>query len=496
MHIKILRHGAGSCKNACDYVARKPKDGEQVTTLRGNPDQVAGLADSLGYKYKYTSAVIAWHPEDKPTAQEIAAVLDDFERVAFAGLSPDQYTMLAVQHTEKDGTPHIHIITPRHDMGNNKSMNIAPPGWQRTFDPIRDLHNAKNNWKSPDIEANPENARTTQLGLNRGSRKELAQDIDAFVVDGIEANEIKDRKSLVAALEKSGLQVTKQGKDFITIMDPSDNTMKKGMRLKGDIYAKDFDRLQVLESGLGAEKRGAKNRAKQSLGELAEDVNKAVERRAEYNAKRHPIPQPKANQTNELEGSAPSLDSYRLPSVLPDYLRSGVANNQAPAGAGHPSADGLPSSANSKPNNINMQPKKLENGQAKQHYSTTEMTAEMILKLIENLARLFGYNVNLGGVKNDGNRTKSDGVVERARETNARVSDTLRTIKQQRDDANESPGEPNRSVEQIERDTNKADDAAKRAAGEFGQVIASFAQQIKAKREQEQQQQNDSMEIK
>jgi len=31
MHIKIFKHGA--CKSTCDYVARKPKDGEQVTTL-------------------------------------------------------------------------------------------------------------------------------------------------------------------------------------------------------------------------------------------------------------------------------------------------------------------------------------------------------------------------------------------------------------------------------------------------------------------------------
>ena len=143
MHIKFLKHGTGSVKKACDYVARHPKNGETITTLRGNPELVAKLGDSLSYKNKYRSAVIAWHPDDKPSKQEIEDVLNDFERLAFAGLDPSQYTFLAVQHTEKDGTPHVHIITPRHDMINDKSLNIAPPGWQRTFDTIRDLHNQK-----------------------------------------------------------------------------------------------------------------------------------------------------------------------------------------------------------------------------------------------------------------------------------------------------------------------------------------------------------------
>jgi len=149
MHIKFLKHGTGSCKKACDYVARQPKNGETIITLRGNPELVAKLGDSLTYKNKYRSAVIAWHPDDKPTPQEIEEVLNDFERVAFAGLDPSQYTFLAVQHTEKDGTPHVHIITPRHDMINDKSLNIAPPGWQRTFDPIRDYHNQKKTGNRP-----------------------------------------------------------------------------------------------------------------------------------------------------------------------------------------------------------------------------------------------------------------------------------------------------------------------------------------------------------
>ncbi len=35
-----------------------------MKVLRGDPNQVATVADSLEFEHKYTSSVIAWSPED------------------------------------------------------------------------------------------------------------------------------------------------------------------------------------------------------------------------------------------------------------------------------------------------------------------------------------------------------------------------------------------------------------------------------------------------
>ncbi len=37
---------------------------EAVEILRGNPLQVAAVADSLQFEHKYTSGVLAWAPDD------------------------------------------------------------------------------------------------------------------------------------------------------------------------------------------------------------------------------------------------------------------------------------------------------------------------------------------------------------------------------------------------------------------------------------------------
>ena len=91
MHLKFLPHGKGSARAAADYLVGErdaeghTRDGVQV--LRGNPDMVAAVADSLDFERRYTSAVIAWAPEDRPTDEQIGAVLDEFEKTAWADWS-------------------------------------------------------------------------------------------------------------------------------------------------------------------------------------------------------------------------------------------------------------------------------------------------------------------------------------------------------------------------------------------------------------------------
>ena len=67
---------------------------EGVEVLRGDPDMVAAVADSLEFEHKYRSIVIAWAPE-----------------TAWAGLEPDRYSWTAVLHRDHGGGVHVHIPT-------------------------------------------------------------------------------------------------------------------------------------------------------------------------------------------------------------------------------------------------------------------------------------------------------------------------------------------------------------------------------------------------
>ena len=173
MIIKFLARGTGSAAAAADYLTREQnlapeqdqdqdqdrdpeKNPEEVKVLRGNPYQVADVADALQFEHKYTSGVIAWAPEDKPSDAQIGRVVDEFEKTAWAGLEPDRYAWAAVQHREAGGGVHVHVLAARCDLETGKSLNIAAPGWQKTFDALRDWQNHENGWSRPD---DPERAR-------------------------------------------------------------------------------------------------------------------------------------------------------------------------------------------------------------------------------------------------------------------------------------------------------------------------------------------------
>ena len=194
MMIKFLRHGTGSAAGAARYVLadRDPLNAlrEGVKTLRGNAEMFSAIADSCGFKQRYTSGVIAFAPEDDPSDQELQDVLDSFEELAFAGLEKDDYHLFAVQHDEADGSKHIHVLVPRVHLGTKKSLNIAPPNHSSVFYPWRDLWNETKCWASP-----KDPARRRRLGkprdgflLDKQKQKKglkLEKDEREFIVDSI-----------------------------------------------------------------------------------------------------------------------------------------------------------------------------------------------------------------------------------------------------------------------------------------------------------------------
>ena len=95
---------------------------ESVEILRGDPDQVAAVADTLAFEHKYTSGVIAWAPDDCPSDAQIAAVLDTFEQTAWTALEPDRYAWAAVLHRERSGGGHVHVLAARCDLETGRSL--------------------------------------------------------------------------------------------------------------------------------------------------------------------------------------------------------------------------------------------------------------------------------------------------------------------------------------------------------------------------------------
>jgi archaellum component FlaC len=304
MHIKFLAHGRGSASKAAAYVLashdHKGIERAGVEVLRGDPQTFAAIADSLEFKNKYTSGVIAWSLEDNPTPEEINAVLDDFERVAFAGLEPDSYHYCAVLHEEPNGAKHIHILIPNVHLTTGKAFNPAPPNWEKTFDPLRDAWNNEKGWARPD---DPTRARLVQprhtalinaaaakagLAVEPDTKDFLTQYLTQRVLGGF----IENRADVLESLAELG-EITRAGKDYISIKPEG---FDKAIRLKGALFHEQFSSqswIEVsreVEAGRGANRAGreqitAEHRSRASEARAA--LAAAIERREDYNGRRY-----------------------------------------------------------------------------------------------------------------------------------------------------------------------------------------------------------------
>lgn len=295
MHNKFLAHGTGSGAGAARYLlGEKDHNGNvraEVKVLRGDPVMVGKVADSLHFKNKYTSGVIAFHKNDKPTDEQINEAIDDHERVAFAGIDLKRVARSYILHRDKDGSCHIHYFGARVDLQTGKSLNIAPPGWEKSFDPMRDYLNHKYGWARPD---DPDRARNLQPGkralidaqmLKRGL--EIEPDTKALFTEYLEqqivAGNVKDRESMLSIIKKAGIKVNRAGKDYITIVDDDGNKF----RLKGAIYGIDWNAERTLEI---ENSRGQNSTGQADPGRAArarKELEEAIQRRTKYNQDRY-----------------------------------------------------------------------------------------------------------------------------------------------------------------------------------------------------------------
>ena len=292
MLIKFLNRGRGSAKSAQTYLLQahdhKGELRHRVDVLRGNPELVTELADSLEFEHRYTSGLIAWHVEDAPTDEEIDEVLNDFERVAFAGLAPNQYSWYAVLHEDKNGAKHVHVVSARVELSTRRSMNIAPPNWKNTFDILRDKHNLKHDWASP-TDLHRRKALTldkVMLHHTDLSSSQAKREIHEMVENAIEREIVTNRADIVSYLGDLG-QITRQGKDYISVKPKG---FKRAIKLKGAIYEREFS-----IRGATGKIKGEKEQRNTTAGRVEQreqqaintEFERVVEKRAEYNLKRY-----------------------------------------------------------------------------------------------------------------------------------------------------------------------------------------------------------------
>lgn len=305
MLIKFFRNGKGAGAGPVGYLVAdkvlayddnrdliRDADGQPMKVtreplpevLRSNPDRTESLIDVSRHQWTYRAGVISFAATDAPTEEQQTEVMDHFERLAFAGLDPTQYDVLWVRHTHEDRVE-LHFCTPRLELTSGRSLNIAPPGYEKAFDSLRDVMNQRHGWADP-IEL--ERAQEVRNTIETPTRAQGRDELHAWLQDQISVGLITDRASMVDALADAGFDLPRVGKAYLTAKDPETG---ERWRLKGEIFHEDWQAdpaEREAERGIGHDPAGLRRLDGISTGELQDRFEQHCDQRAAYNRDRYP----------------------------------------------------------------------------------------------------------------------------------------------------------------------------------------------------------------
>jgi len=301
MIIGFSKHGQGKAASAIKYLLDQQREGREnhiPEVVRGNPDLTASIIDSLSFKHHYTSGVLSFAAEDHVSAEQEKDIIDDFENLAFAGLQPDQFNILWVRHSHA-GHHELHFITPRVELSSGKSFNIKPPGknTEKQFDDLRSAINAKYGFADPEDPLRARNVKTPshELKVARNALREqkmpsedIRQLIDSLLTERAVQGLIRDRQTLLTNVEELGFEVTRAGKNYITVKDPESS---KRFRLKGQLYEQDFTPSRALEAAAAKRTRDYSRPDPRAARQFEEQVKLHIRKRTEFNRKRYRTPE-------------------------------------------------------------------------------------------------------------------------------------------------------------------------------------------------------------
>lgn len=261
-------------------VTRDPKP----EVLAGDPERTLHLIDTSKNEWTYTSGVISFAHDDRPSEDQQREVIQRFEELAFAGLQAHQFDCLWVRHTHLDRVE-LHFCTPRLELTTGNAMNIARPGHEPQFNTLSDMMNCKYGWADP---RDPERARDAKKIRELPARSATREILHEQIYELIEEQLVFDRATMVTALLEMGWQLPRQAKNYLTVLDTETG---ERFRLKGAIFHEDWTIEEQIARALAPEDDGEHRSSARLSGysdrELYDRYQSACRNRAGYNQQRY-----------------------------------------------------------------------------------------------------------------------------------------------------------------------------------------------------------------
>jgi hypothetical protein len=209
--------------------------------LSGNPDTTRELLKQASrFTKAYTYGCLSFEEENIPHGQK-QILMEGFEKTLLAGLDPDQYDIVWIEHRDKDRLElNFHIVNMELTTGKALTPYVHSRDIKR-IDSWKCIVNDTYGFTDPN---DPSKRRTFSLGNNPPPRQELMKQVDNYLFELAGEGELNNQEDVINALNAiDGVTVTRNTKSSISFKLEG---QEKPIRLKGDLYGKSYRGIENL----------------------------------------------------------------------------------------------------------------------------------------------------------------------------------------------------------------------------------------------------------
>lgn len=290
MMVRIFKTGTGSAKSAINYLMGKNDHTGKPRSvppelLHGSPSLFQLVSNGTDRKHKYVSGAISFRDTEKPDAAQIQKIMDSFKASFLPGLKEcENYADAWIAHRDK-GNLELHFVVAGTEMQTGRQLNIHPPGKRNIehFQAFTQVMNQAMGYYqvTPDplkVALSEFEAKSKAGKQSRRVKTLLAKELHSHIVSG----KITDRDELITHLEDNYGEVTRVGKDYISIRLPGS---AKAKRLMGPLFQEGADYPQLVEQHKKAQQ--PQKLTAEEYTQAKATLEKLTLERAEYFSKRY-----------------------------------------------------------------------------------------------------------------------------------------------------------------------------------------------------------------
>ncbi|GHP97310.1 hypothetical protein VN1204_15000 [Helicobacter pylori] len=280
-----INQGGGDGDGSVNYLLNERVEQGTAKVLKGDANLTKSLLLSLTQKHKACVGCLSFEESniDESLKYEL---MESFENALLTESMQNRYNILWVEHTDK-GRLELNFVIPRIDLITQKAFTPYYHSADITrIDTWKDCINLKYNFTNPKDLEKQHNIQQHQT-KNPKNKELLAtyEKLDKLIQDNL-GKLFNSRGDIINFLKSNQCEVTRQGKDYISVKLPNEPKTK---RLKGFYYHETFKTIKDIRNQL-SEARQRENQRERSNSyttnnnhaELLRELENKLHRHIEY----------------------------------------------------------------------------------------------------------------------------------------------------------------------------------------------------------------------